>query len=78
MTVILVIMAAAVGAFFGSWHEYYTGRFDHVVRRISKPTPPVTHPRSHDDFIDDCEQFNRAMITTPLDQRVLLAPDTVQ
>lgn len=78
MTVLMIFLAAAAGILAGTWHEYHTGTFDHLMRKIAKPPPPTTAPRSHDDFIDDCEQFNKAMITIALDMRVLEAPETWQ
>lgn len=74
MTALLVISAISIGAIFGMWHEYYTGYFDHYMRRITRPRFPTPRPVRHDGFLDDCEQFNRAMING----RVIAAPETMQ
>ena len=56
--------------------ECYCGRMDHVIRKISRPVK--VQPILHDDFIDDCEQFNRAMLTVPIVHRVFDTKDTLQ
>lgn len=63
-----------VGICVGIRAEYRNGYLD---RHLHKPWPK---PRLvlHEDFIDDCEQFNRAMITVPVDQRVFEVSETIQ
>lgn len=78
MTVLYVVLAAIVGALAGTWHEYYTGRFDHFMRRMAKRNKPAAPPFSHEAFLDGCEYFNRRMLETPIDQRVFEDVETVQ
>jgi hypothetical protein len=72
------IAGVFAGALVGMWYEYYSGKFEHLMRRISRPSQQAAPPRNHEDFIDDCEQFNRAMITVPVDQRVFEVSETIQ
>lgn len=78
MTAVLSILAAALGALAGMYYEYYTGNLDHFMRRITRPKFPTPQRVLSDAFLDDCEQFNRAMLKTPLDQRVFEEVETVQ
>jgi len=60
MTTLLVGMAAfLIGMCVGIHLEYRNGYLDRHLRK-PWPTPPAA--ALHEDFIDDCEQFNRAMI----------------
>jgi hypothetical protein len=78
MTTVLACMTCfLMGICVGIRAEYRNGYLDRHLRKpwARVPDPPLI---SHEDFIDDCEQFNRAMIQTPVDQRVFEAPETLQ
>jgi hypothetical protein len=78
MTTMLVVAAVAIAVLVGMWFEYHTGRFDHFMCRYTRPKFPTPQPVLSEEFIDDREQFNRAMIKTPMSQRVFEEKETLQ
>jgi len=69
-TIFVGAICLLVGICVGIHVEYRNGYLD---RHLHKPWPI---PRSvlHEDSLDDCEQFNRAMI----ERRVIETPETLQ
>lgn len=63
-----------IGICVGIRAEYRNGYLD---RRLHKPWP-VPKPVITDDFIDDCHQFNVALLRTPFEQRVIETSETIQ
>ena len=60
--------------------EWRSGRMDHWIRQVA---PPVSFPtlqpvRPHEDYIDDCDQFNRAVIKAAFDKTLFAEPGRVQ
>lgn len=78
MSLLFYIPVAAMCAVTGMWYEYHTGVFEHWARRITQPRFPTPQPVLHDDYIDDCEHFNRALLRASFGHRALEAPDTIQ
>jgi len=74
----LLFLAMPICIITGMIIEWRTGTMDHWIRHFTRPKFPPPQPILHEQFIDDCEMFNRAMIQTPLMHRVFEAPETLQ
>lgn len=71
-----IFTAAVTGLIVGMWCEYYSGRLEHAIRQASKKMPAEPVRRDWiDECIDDCEQFDRAMIRVPA---AMDAPERLQ